>query len=188
MICSGDITASSPLSQEGYVHFSISIQFYFAMPLSLQDALQLPLFTPNTMFNKSKASTKNLPDLFTPFMPQPSQVAVDHPYRAAHGHSPVPIEPPYQTSVAFMSKASVKTACDAQLVHWIATCLQYIGRTRAINVLRDSASIPRIYLQHAQQLPDIRVDFAFIYGHTLEEERVPAVLQTMAVGSLGRRF
>lgn len=160
------------------------------MTLVLQVALQQPLFIPLTQFTRTNASTKILPGFFTPFAPQLFQVTTSHIFLATYANVSITAPPP-QTSFYLMSKTSVKAACDSQLIQWIASCLQNIGRPRPINVLRDSAGIPRVLLQnnHNQvHLPVIRVDFAFIHGHAIEDERVAAVLQTKAVGSLDPFF
>lgn len=157
-----------------------------AQQLCLEAALEKPLFGGDTEFIRTSPSTKTLPAFFTPFAPRPAEVqATAHPFFEAYGNSTIPKDLPGQTSSHYTSKTNVKAACDIQMVQWIATCLRDIGSRRTdINVLRGSQGIPRVFTPHQHIIPDIRVDFAFIHGQSIGGDRVAAVLQTKAVGSL----
>lgn len=158
-----------------------------AQPLSLQNALQQSLFVDNTQFISTNSSTKLVPDLYAEFMPRLSPVDTRHPFLTAYANTIVPA-PPLQEAISLSTKADVLASCETLLTHWIGSCISMIGnRYRPIKVLRNSGSLPRILAQD-QQLSDVRVDFTFIYGNALEEERVVAVLQTKAVGSLVTSF
>lgn len=146
-----------------------------------------PLFSANTQFYDTNPSTKAVPVFVAPFQPQSFPVVTAHRFLAAYGNSIAPAFPP-QTNFNLMSKADVQAACDIHLIQWIVSCLRNIGENRPIQVFRNTGCLPRILGQHQSEFPDIRVDFALIYGQILEEEHVAAVLQTKAVGSLRPTF
>lgn len=157
-----------------------------AQPLTLRNALQQSLFVNNTHFISTNPSTKLFPNLYAEFVPQLSLVDTRHPFLTTYANTIVSA-PPLQGAITLSTKTDVLAACETLLIHWIESCISIIGnRYRPIKVLRNSGSLPRILAQH--QLSDVRVDFTFIYGNTLEQECVAAVLQTKAVGSLVTSF
>lgn len=66
-------------------------------------------------------------------------------------------------------------------------CLQTLGRRHEIHVALNTEGVRRV-LDQRHGDSDIRADFAFYHGHSIDQDHIAALLQVKSVGSLNRDF